>query len=156
MTQRVPASPDFQSYNRKRTLMDDYLKQALEIVKAQASVRIMSEEEITSMVKNLSHHLRHLEDLPAEESEPAAVSISPAKSIKEKTITCLECGKSFKIITKKHLATHNLDADSYHEKWGIKKTTPLVCKELQRERRKKMREMKLWEKRSAEANKKRK
>ncbi|MDE5681035.1 MAG: MucR family transcriptional regulator, partial [Mailhella sp.] len=125
-------------------------------VKAQASVRIMSEEEITSMVKNLSHHLRHLEDLPAEESEPAAVSISPAKSIKEKTITCLECGKSFKIITKKHLATHNLDADSYHEKWGIKKTTPLVCKELQRERRKKMREMKLWEKRSAEANKKRK
>lgn len=156
MTQRVLASPDFQSYNRKRTLMDDYLKQALEIVKAQASVRIMSEEEITSMVKNLSHHLRHLEDLPAEESEPAAVSISPAKSIKEKTITCLECGKSFKIITKKHLATHNLDADSYHEKWGIKKTTPLVCKELQRERRKKMREMKLWEKRSAEANKKRK
>lgn len=136
--------------------MDDYLKQALEIVKAQASVRIMSEEEITSMVKNLSHHLRNLEELPVEQEEPAALSISPAKSIKEKTITCLECGKSFKIITKKHLMTHNLDADSYREKWGIKKTTPLVCKELQRERRKKMREMKLWEKRSAEANKKRK
>lgn len=136
--------------------MDDYLKQALEIVKAQASVRIMSEEEITSMVKNLSHHLRNLEELPVEQEEPAALSISPAKSIKEKTITCLECGKSFKIITKKHLMTHNLDADSYREKWGIKKTIPLVCKELQRERRKKMREMKLWEKRSAEANKKRK
>lgn len=136
--------------------MDDYLKQALEIVKAQASVRIMSEEEITSMVKNLSHHLRNLEELPMEQEEPAPVSVSPSKSIKEKTITCLECGKSFKIITKKHLMTHNLDADSYREKWGIKKTTPLVCKELQRERRKKMREMKLWEKRSAEANKKRK
>lgn len=136
--------------------MDDYLKQALEIVKAQASVRIMSEEEITSMVKNLSHHLRNLEELPIEQEEPAPLTISPAKSIKEKTITCLECGKSFKIITKKHLMTHNLDADSYREKWGIKKTTPLVCKELQRERRKKMREMKLWEKRSAEANKKRK
>lgn len=136
--------------------MDDYLKQALEIVKAQASVRIMSEEEITSMVKNLSHHLRNLEELPMEQEEPAPVSVSPSKSIKEKTITCLECGKSFKIITKKHLMTHNLDANSYREKWGIKKTTPLVCKELQRERRKKMREMKLWEKRSAEANKKRK
>jgi predicted transcriptional regulator len=136
--------------------MDDYLKQALEIVKAQASVRIMSEEEITSMVKNLSHHLRNLEELPIEQEEPAPLTISPAKSIKEKTITCLECGKSFKIITKKHLMTHNLDADSYREKWGIKKTIPLVCKELQRERRKKMREMKLWEKRSAEANKKRK
>ena len=128
--------------------MDDYLKQALEIVKAQASVRIMSEEEITSMVKNLSHHLRNLEELPIEQDEPAPLNISPAKSIKEKTITCLECGKSFKIITKKHLAAHGLDADSYREKWGMKKTIPLVCKELQRERRKKMREMKLWENRS--------
>lgn len=134
--------------------MDDYLKQALEIVKAQASVRIMSEEEITSMVKNLSHHLRSLEEFPAEQEEPLNPNISPAKSIKEKTVTCLECGKSFKIITKKHLAMHGLDAESYREKWGIKKTIPLVCKELQRERRKKMREMKLWEKRSAEANKK--
>ena len=33
--------------------------------------------------------------------------------------------------------------------WGIKKNTPLVCMELQRERRKKMKEMKLWEKRRA-------
>lgn len=136
--------------------MDDYLKQALEIVKAQASVRIMSEEEITSMVKNLSHHLRSLEDLSTDQEENIAVNISPAKSIKEKTITCLECGKTFKIITKKHLALHNLDADAYREKWGIKKNTPLVCKELQRERRKKMRSMKLWEKRSEEASKRRK
>lgn len=133
--------------------MDDYLKQALEIVKAQASVRIMSEEEITSMVRNLSHHLRSLEDIPAEQEEAVSPNVSPAKSIKEKTITCLECGKSFKIITKKHLASHGLDADSYREKWGIKKSVPLVCKELQRERRKKMREMKLWEKRTADETK---
>ncbi len=136
--------------------MDDYLKQALEIVKAQASVRIMSEEEITSMVKNLSHHLRSLEDIPTEQEDSITNSIAPNKSIKEKTITCLECGKTFKIITKKHLATHNLDADNYREKWGLKKNTPLVCKELQRERRKKMRSMKLWEKRSEEASKRRK
>ena len=110
--------------------MDDYLKQALEIVKAQASVRVMSEEEITSMVRTLS-----------------APAMPPAKSIKEKSVTCLECGKTFKIITRKHLATHDLDAESYREKWGLKKHTPLVCKELQRERRKKMKDMQLWEKR---------
>ena len=38
--------------------MDDYLKQALEIVKAQASVRVMAEEEITSMVRTLAAHLK--------------------------------------------------------------------------------------------------
>lgn len=128
--------------------MDDSLKHALEIVKAQASVRVMTEEEITSMVRTLAGNLRTLEDgLPEEERIAIAPAVPPAKSIKEKSVTCLECGKTFKIITRKHLAMHDLDMDSYREKWGIKKNTPLVCKELQRERRKKMKEMQLWEKR---------
>ena len=127
--------------------MDDYLKQALEIVKAQASVRVMSEEEITSMVRTLAASLKTLEDNPVEVEEEDLPAIPPAKSIKEKSVTCLECGKTFKIITRKHLATHGLDAESYRAKWSLKKNTPLVCKELQRERRKKMKEMQLWEKR---------
>lgn len=127
--------------------MEDYLKEALEIVKAQASVRTMTEEEITSMVKTLASGIRVIseEDALAEESQEAAVD--PKKSIKEKTVTCLECGKTFKILTKRHLALHDLDAISYREKWGLKKNTPLVCKALQRERRKKMNTMKLWERR---------
>lgn len=127
--------------------MEDYLKEALEIVKAQASVRTMTEEEITSMVKTLASGIRVIseEDALAEEIQEAAVD--PKKSIKEKTVTCLECGKTFKILTKRHLALHDLDAISYREKWGLKKNTPLVCKALQRERRKKMNTMKLWERR---------
>jgi predicted transcriptional regulator len=127
--------------------MEDYLKEALEIVKAQASVRTMAEEEITSMVKTLASGIRVIseEDALAEEAQEAAVD--PKKSIKEKTVTCLECGKTFKILTKRHLALHDLDAISYREKWGLKKNTPLVCKALQRERRKKMNNMKLWERR---------
>ena len=127
--------------------MDDYLKQALEIVKAQASVRVMSEEEVTSMVRTLATSLKMLEDAPLEKEEAAEPAMLPAKSIKEKSVTCLECGKAFKIITRRHLATHDLDAETYREKWGLKKNAPLVCKELQRERRKKMKEMQLWEKR---------
>ena len=127
--------------------MDDYLKNALEIAKAQASVRVMSEEEITSMVRSLCTNLRDLEEGTYKQPEVAAPVISPEKSIKEKSVTCLECGKQFKILTRKHLAQHDLDADTYREKYGMKKNAPLVCKELQRERRKKMKEMKLWEKR---------
>lgn len=125
--------------------MDDYLKEALEIVKAQAKVRTMAEEEIISMVQKLSEGIRDvcLGAQPVEDVQPAPVR----KSIKEQSIICLECGKSFKILTKKHLAVHGLDADAYREKWGIKRQTPLVCKSLQRERRKKMKTMKLWERR---------
>jgi len=129
--------------------MDDMLKEALDIVKAQASVRIMSEEEIITMVRSLTAGLTSITaaEAAAEESEGNEYQGDPRKAIKEKSVTCLECGKTFKILTKKHLASHGLDADAYREKWGMKKNAPLVCKSLQRERRKKMRDMKLWEKR---------
>ncbi len=40
--------------------MEDYLKEALEIVKAQASVRNMAEEEIISMVRTLSEGIKNI------------------------------------------------------------------------------------------------
>lgn len=105
----------------------------------------MTEEEIISMVQKLAEGIRAVcqGTPPSEEINPAPVR----KSIKEQSIVCLECGKSFKILTKKHLASHGLDADAYREKWDIKRQAPLVCKALQRERRKKMKAMKLWERR---------
>ena len=53
--------------------MEDYLKQAIEIVKAQASVRNMSEEEITSMIKTLAGSIRGVAEgvAPVVETEPA-------------------------------------------------------------------------------------
>ncbi len=127
--------------------MDDYLKEALELVKAQASVRTMTEDDITTMIKRLSDGLKTIGEggqATFKNQEPA---VDPKSAIKEKTVTCLECGKTFKIITKKHLAVHGLTPESYREKWGFKKGAPMVCKSLQRERRKKMKEMRLWEKR---------
>lgn len=126
--------------------MEDYLKEALEIVKAQASVRTMTEDEITSMVQKLSIGIKAIAegDIVEHEEEYA---VDPAKAIREKSILCCVCGKSFKILTRKHLSSHNMTADEYREKFGYKKKLPLVCKSLQRERRKKMKEMKLWTKR---------
>jgi predicted transcriptional regulator len=126
--------------------MDDYLKEALEIVKAQASVRTMTEEEITSMVQKLSTGIKSIsEGCSVKVEEPYAMD--PKKAIREKSILCCICGKSFKVLTKKHLSSHNLTPEEYREKCGYKKKLPLVCKSLQRERRKKMIEMQLWTKR---------
>jgi len=127
--------------------VESYIKEALEIVKAQASVRNMTEDEITSMVRKLADGIKGINEGVATFETTQEPAVEPKKAIKEKSISCLECGKSFKIITKKHLATHGLTPDEYRAKWGFKKAMPLVCKALQRERRKKMKEMKLWEKR---------
>ena len=130
--------------------MNDFLTEALELTKAQASVHKMTEDEIMSMVTKLSARLQGIAsgeqiEETAEEKRPA---VEAKKSIREKSITCLECGKIMKVLTKRHLALHGLDAVSYREKWGFKKGTPLTCKELQRSRRAKMKDMKLWETRA--------
>jgi len=128
--------------------MDDYLKEALDIVKAQATVRTMTEDEILSMVKGLQSGISKIGAAAgADEEEASAPPADPKKAIREKSIICLESGKSFKVLTKRHLAKFGLTPDEYREKWGYAKKTPLVCKELQRQRRKKMKDMKLWEKR---------
>lgn len=128
--------------------MDDYLKEALEIAKAQASVRVMKEEEITAFVQKVTQGIR----VVAETEQPVEMSteemvLEGRKSVKEKSVICLECGKNFKVLTKRHLATHGISTDEYREKWGFKKGSALVCKALQRERRKKMNDMKLRERR---------
>jgi predicted transcriptional regulator len=129
--------------------MENYLKEALEIVKAQASVRNMTEEEITSMVVKLAQGIRQIsENGTGEEGDvKAGPVVEPKKAVREKSIVCLESGKSFKVLTKKHLAKFGLTPDEYRAKWGYPKGMPLICKGLQRERRKKMKEMKLWQKR---------
>ena len=133
--------------------MEDYLKEALDIVKAQASVRTMAEEEITSMVQKLSEGIKRIADGTMVE-EPPVPSVDPKKAIREKSIINLEDGKPYKILTKKNLAKFGLTPDEYREKWGYKKGTPLICKSLQRERRKKMKDMKLWTKRKKKGGKK--
>jgi predicted transcriptional regulator len=137
-----------QSNPPEEDAMDDFLKEALDIVKAQATVRTMNEDEILSMVKSLAGGIRAISNYSAEETEePVLPTADPKKAIREKSIICLESGKAFKVLTKRHLAKFNLTPDEYREKWGYAKKLPLVCKELQRQRRKKMKDMKLWEKR---------
>ncbi|HMB30276.1 MAG TPA: MucR family transcriptional regulator [Desulfohalobiaceae bacterium] len=129
--------------------MEEHLKEALEIVKAQASVRDMTEEEITSMAKSLSENIKALagqiESLQDNDLQTRS-KVDPKKAIKEKSVVCLECDKTFKALTKRHLASHNLTPAEYKEKWGYKKSTALVAKSLARARRDKILEMQLWKK----------
>lgn len=133
--------------------MEEYLQSALEIVKAQASARPMTEDEIISMVRSIANGIAAINaGQESSKTEDSAVSaMDPKKAIKEASITCLECGKSFKVITKKHLAVHGLTPEEYKAKYGYKKTQALACKSLARERRTKMKDMKLWERKGNKA-----
>lgn len=129
--------------------MDDILAQALAITRAQAAVRPMSAVEAASYAAEIA---RGIQEALAPKSEPVAKqeeqipACDPKLSIRDNSIICLECGKSFRVLTIRHLRQHGLDAKSYKEKWGLKKTVTLSSKSLVRMRRKKMNEAKIWEK----------
>lgn len=130
--------------------MSENYKAALEIVKAQASVRAMSVDEIGTMVQDLVKKLDAISGgVAVETAQPEAAAgpvMDPKKSIKENAIVCLCCGKSFKILTKKHLAEHGLDKKSYLVQFGLKKGTTLACKALVKNRKAVMAASKIWEK----------
>jgi len=128
--------------------MDESLKEALDIVKAQAKVRYMTEEEITSMVGRLASQLKGITGSePAEAENEDQPAVDPKKAIREKSVVCLECGKQFKVLGKRHLASHGLTPEEYKKKWGYRRSASLIAKALARQRRKKMQEMQLWKKR---------
>jgi len=129
--------------------MEEYLQSALEIVKAQAGSRPMTEDDILSMLKSVASGIASMTSgQPLPETDGKAPStMDPKKALKEKSVICLECGRSFKVLTKKHLATHGLTPEEYRSKYGYKKGTPLCAKALIRARRTKMQDMKLWERR---------
>lgn len=135
--------------------MDEILQQALEITRAQAGVRVMTEDQIAEYLMNVAKSIANIATGTSTETlEENFVPVEdPKRSIREKTVTCLVCGKKFKVITRRHLAQHNLTPADYREKFGLKKDVPLVCKELLRTRKDKMQEMRLWEKRRSNEDK---
>lgn len=134
--------------------MEDHIKQAIDLVKAQAGVREMSGEEMSDMILRLTNGLRDLyQGAESGNGFTQQPPVPPEKAIREKSIICLESGKTFKMLTKRHLAEYGLTPAEYRAKWGYAPDVPLVCKSLRRERSRKMREIKLWERRTKAGDK---
>jgi predicted transcriptional regulator len=68
------------------------------------------------------------------------------KSITKHTVTCLECGATFKQLSRRHLQDHGLDGRSYRAKYGIPRTQPLSAKDTTAIRKKIVQQTKPWEK----------
>jgi hypothetical protein len=66
------------------------------------------------------------------------------KSITKHTVTCLECGQSFKQLSVRHLMMHGLDGRSYRLKYRIPRTQPLAAKTTTERRRELAQEIRPW------------
>jgi predicted transcriptional regulator len=119
---------------------------ASEIVQNQVSSTPMSAVEITSSLRQVFSTLHELQKAetagidiefaqPAPE-EVAATKLSPADSIQNDKVICLECGAEMRQLTTKHLVSHGMNQNEYRKKYGFSMRTPLAAKSLTKARSK--------------------
>ncbi len=102
----------------------ELLKLTSEIVSAYAGNNAVASAHLSDMIGDVFNKLSVLGQ-PEPEPEPVpAVPIN--KSLTKKTITCLECGRSMKML-KRHLKVkHSLLPDDYKKKWKLRRDYPMV------------------------------
>jgi predicted transcriptional regulator len=110
------------------------VEMAAEIIQSQCSRNGMTSDEITSSLHNTFKTLQSLHSTEKQgvkiTDQTGGIDISPEKSIQKNKIICLECGHEFKMLSPKHLKSHNLTGREYREKHGFKSRQPLCAKSL--------------------------
>ena len=66
----------------------------------------------------------------------AKPAMAPEKSIQRNKVICLECGQAFKMLSPKHLRSHDLTPKEYRKKHGFSLRQPLCAKSLSERRSK--------------------
>jgi len=109
-----------------------------EIVQSQINSSEMTNDEIKAALHDTFLTLKSLQDaeasgLPVEQGE-AKPSMAPEKSIQRNKVICLECGQAFKMLSPKHLKSHELTPKEYRKKYGFSMRQPLCAKALSERR----------------------
>ena len=101
------------------------LELTTEIVAAHVGNSQIPPDQLPPLIEEVHRALAGLGSDPAWEKPTPAVAIK--KSVQEDAVTCLECGRSAKML-KRHLSTaHGLSVEEYREKWNLPADYPMVA-----------------------------
>ena len=119
-----------------------------EIVAAYVSNNSVGREDLGSLIAQVHTALRNAPSASSTpEPEPQEPAVQIRKSIRADRIICLEDGKTFKSL-RRHLGTdHNMTADEYRAKWGLKPDYPMVAPDYAKARSELVKAMGLGQKR---------
>ncbi len=111
-----------------------------EIIQSQISTREMSTDEIKAALHDTYQTLKALQEnelsgqlMEGAEKKPF---MDPKRSIQKNKVVCLECGQEFKMLSPKHLKSHDLTPKEYRKKYGFSARQPLCAKSLSERRSK--------------------
>jgi predicted transcriptional regulator len=110
-----------------------------EIIQSQISGSNMNTDEIKSALNDTYQTLKELQEAELSGNNTAEKedipAMDPKRSILKNKIVCLECGQSFKMLTK-HLKSHDMTSKEYRKKYGFSGSQSLCAKALSEERSK--------------------
>jgi len=116
------------------------VEMAADLVSTQINTTEMNTDEISQALNNTFQTLKNLQDAEISGHQVGDAQtkpvMDPAKSIQKNKIVCLECGESFKMLSPKHLRSHDLTLKEYRAKYGFTARQPLCAKALSEKRSK--------------------
>lgn len=110
--------------------------------------RQISTEEIVPCINTTFYCLKELQAIENNTVQPVMTANDPVawkKSIRHNTITCLECGVSYRNLSGKHLRTHDLDGKAYRKKYNIPADQALSSRASTERRREVVNAIRPWE-----------
>jgi predicted transcriptional regulator len=129
------------------------LEMAKDLVLAQIQTHRLSPEDMHATLQDIYSSLLALHAQEAsngsgavETSETSPTPSTWRKSITKHTVTCLECGASFKQLSGHHLRAHGLDARAYRAKYEIPPRQPLSARAVTALRKQIVQQSRPWEK----------
>lgn len=112
-----------------------------EIVAAQAGHTRLTPDEIGDSLRQVFRTLQDVQRTGQSIEVEESIARDPQTSIQRNQVVCLECGKSFKLLSNRHLALHGLTPREYKQKHGIRMTQALSARTLSQRRRKLAKEL---------------
>jgi predicted transcriptional regulator len=112
-----------------------------DIVAAQAGHTRLTSEEIGDSLRQVFRTLLDVQRTGQDAEVEESITRDPQASIQRNQVVCLECGKSFKLLSNRHLALHGLTPREYKQKHGIRMTQALSARTLSQRRRKLAKEL---------------
>ena len=106
-----------------------------EIAVAYLSNNRVSTADVPTLIAKVYGALDAVSDPLLEAAEELKPAVSIRASVKPDAITCLDCGKKFKML-KRHLnIDHGLTPDAYRARWSLAKNYPVVAPDYAATRR---------------------
>jgi predicted transcriptional regulator len=132
--------------------MSSVLAMVKDLVLAQIRAGHLRPDAMQTLLQDTYAHLMALK-AHEEERRPRGTDLRamvPApvawkQSLTKHTVVCLECGASFKQLSRHHLQSHNLDQRAYRAKYGIPRTQPLTAKVVSAQRKQLAQQSRPWE-----------